>query len=274
MVDLQQLKQLVAIAEAGSLSAAAEALHLSQPALSRSMQRLEAELGLTLFEHGKNRVELRELGLRAVEGARLLLHQAQLFTEDLHDYAERLSIVRIGASAPSPMWRLSMLIHERFPKLVVAEELQEADELLSGLHEGRYRLILTHVRPAQKGVLCKKFLEERLVLELPPEHPLCVKTSIEEQDLNDLTVLAYRYIGAWRERLNQMRGLHRIEQTELDVLADLALSSGLPLLTSSLRSSPTAGYGGRVSLPIFVDDAVLPFYLCALESSRALFEQI
>ena len=44
MLDLYQLQQLLTVAECGTLSAAAQRLHLSQPALSRSMQRLEAEL--------------------------------------------------------------------------------------------------------------------------------------------------------------------------------------------------------------------------------------
>ena len=49
MFELYQLEQLVAVAECGTLSNAAEQLHISQPALSRSMQRLEAELQVTLF---------------------------------------------------------------------------------------------------------------------------------------------------------------------------------------------------------------------------------
>ena len=50
MIELHQLIQLIAFAEQGTLSRAAETLHLSQPALSRSMQKLEQELKVTLFE--------------------------------------------------------------------------------------------------------------------------------------------------------------------------------------------------------------------------------
>ena len=50
MLELYQLVQLLAIAECGTISKAAEQLHLSQPALSRSMQKLEEELQVTLFD--------------------------------------------------------------------------------------------------------------------------------------------------------------------------------------------------------------------------------
>ena len=54
MFELHQLEQLITVAECGTLSAAAEELHLSQPALSRSMQKLEAELQVPLFTRHKN----------------------------------------------------------------------------------------------------------------------------------------------------------------------------------------------------------------------------
>ena len=58
MFELNQLEQLLTVAEYGTLSAAAEKLHLSQPALSRSMQRLEAELSVPLFSGKKNKIDL------------------------------------------------------------------------------------------------------------------------------------------------------------------------------------------------------------------------
>ena len=49
MIELYELRQFVTFAETGTLSDAANALHLSQPALSRNMKKLEDELGVTLF---------------------------------------------------------------------------------------------------------------------------------------------------------------------------------------------------------------------------------
>ena len=56
MIETEQLVQLAAFARYGTLSKAAEALHISQPSLSRTMQALEGELQASLFVRRKNRV--------------------------------------------------------------------------------------------------------------------------------------------------------------------------------------------------------------------------
>ena len=70
MVETSLLEQLVAFHDYKTLSAAAEHLLTSQPALSRSMRKLEEEFGVTLFERSKNRLLLNENGILAAEGAR------------------------------------------------------------------------------------------------------------------------------------------------------------------------------------------------------------
>lgn len=66
MLNLIELEQFVAFAELGTLSAAAEELHISQPTLTRSMRHVEEAFGVTLFDRGKNRIALNETGKAAV----------------------------------------------------------------------------------------------------------------------------------------------------------------------------------------------------------------
>ena len=65
MLDLLELEQLAAFAEYGTLSKAAQELHISQPTLTRTMKRLEEEFGVPLFVRGKNKIELNETGAEA-----------------------------------------------------------------------------------------------------------------------------------------------------------------------------------------------------------------
>ena len=65
MFELYELRQLITFAETGTLSEAAKILHLSQPALSRNMKKLEEDLGLTLFERTKNKLSLKKMGKRS-----------------------------------------------------------------------------------------------------------------------------------------------------------------------------------------------------------------
>ncbi len=62
MIETYLLEALVAFKDCQTLSAASEKLHISQPALSRSMQKLEEILGVSLFERAKNRLSLNSTG--------------------------------------------------------------------------------------------------------------------------------------------------------------------------------------------------------------------
>ena len=75
MIEIYLLEQLEAFARCGTLSGAAEELHLSQPALTRSMKKLEEEIGAPLFERTKNRMALNENGQAAAEYADRILRE-------------------------------------------------------------------------------------------------------------------------------------------------------------------------------------------------------
>ena len=77
MLDLSDLYQFVTYADCGTLSAAADKLHISQPTLTRTMHDVEDAFGVPLFHRGKNRIELTDTGEVAVEQARSLLSEAE-----------------------------------------------------------------------------------------------------------------------------------------------------------------------------------------------------
>ena len=106
MFELYQLAQLVAFADCGTLAAAAEQLHLSQPALSRSMQRLEADMQVSLFDRQKNRIELNANGQLAVEHARKLLWQAQDMVSAVQSFDRQQRTILVGSCAPAPLWEI------------------------------------------------------------------------------------------------------------------------------------------------------------------------
>ena len=114
-MDIEQLRQLSTVAELGTVSAAAERLRISQPALSRSIVRLENELGCPLLERTGRRVALNHAGRTALEYARSILHEERLMRIALDDIANRARSLTVGTVAPAPLWRLTALSVERFP---------------------------------------------------------------------------------------------------------------------------------------------------------------
>ena len=78
MLEIHQLRQLIAIAENETLTTAAESLYISHSTLSRTIKRIEKELGVKLFHHTKNKIFLNENVRVAVEEARKVISQLEL----------------------------------------------------------------------------------------------------------------------------------------------------------------------------------------------------
>ena len=133
MVELYQLVQLVAIADCGTMSGAAEQLHLSQPALSRSMQKLEDMLQVTLFDRQKNKISLNKNGELAVEYARRVIDQAHDLVEQVRAFDRSQRTIAIGSCAPAPLWTLSPLVSQLYPEMTVSSEMKDLQTLIGGL---------------------------------------------------------------------------------------------------------------------------------------------
>ena len=92
MIEFNQLEHLVAIAKNKTISKAAEELLISQPGLTKSMQRLEEDLGLSLFNRKKNKIELNDNGLLAVEFAKKLLDGREEMIKELTKHNQNLMV--------------------------------------------------------------------------------------------------------------------------------------------------------------------------------------
>ena len=102
MIEFNQLKHLVAIAKNKTISKAAEELLISQPGLTKSMQRLEEDLGLSLFNRKKNKIELNDNGLLAVEFAKKLLDGREEMIKELTKHNQ--DYLSFASCAPAPLW--------------------------------------------------------------------------------------------------------------------------------------------------------------------------
>lgn len=99
MIELNQLQQFAAVAECGTLSSAAERLFVSQPALTRSMQKLENDLGVPLFDRARSRISLNGNGKFFLDLVRNLLSEADSCVERVRAFDAAAGRSR---SAPAP----------------------------------------------------------------------------------------------------------------------------------------------------------------------------
>lgn len=101
-LDLAQLRAFVAIADAGGVSRAAERLHLSQPALSRQLQTLEAALGIALFDRTERRLRLTPAGEDLLRRSRIVIEEAEALRERARSlHAGETGVLKVGATPPT-----------------------------------------------------------------------------------------------------------------------------------------------------------------------------
>ena len=276
MFDLVQLEQLVKIAEYGTISSAARQLHLSQPSLTRSMQRLEESFGTPLFTHGKNRVTLNEAGFLAVEQARNVLSAAESMDRRMRDYVRTQKTVSVGSCAPGPMWLIAPELIRRLSDKTVTAEMETPDNLTEGLLRGDYQIVILDAPLERDGVICRSYFTERLAVSLPPAHSLAKKEGIFLSELAGQTMLLYSDLGVWnRLRDEKMRDIRFIVQSDREAFADLVSAAVLPSFTTNLtrllrREAPL----DRVEVPVLDPEATMTFWLCAFKRNRKLLDSI
>lgn len=276
MIELEQLRQLVAFAECGTLSRAAEALHISQPSLSRTMQALEEELQASLFIRKKNRIVLNEVGQVAVEYARQVLAAAEKLARRVQ-LAERTGrSVALGSCAPVPIQDLRPLLQELYDGVAVAPELNSSDNaLVDGLRQGRYQIVVTHEPPPQdEELFCFPYREEHLSLLVPVNHPLARLTAIRAADLAHQNLLLYSEIGFWtevcREKLPQA---HFLFMNEWDAFGELVGLGAFPSFVTD-AFAPGQQIENKLVIPIEDEDFQAVYYFLCLEKDREKFREL
>lgn len=139
-MELYQLRSFVAIAEAGQLTRAAEALHVSQPALSAQLRALEDELGLTLFRRGPEGMQLTEGGRRLLARAEKVLSAAQAMRDEAAALKGKLvGTARIGTLSDPAFARVGEFISAsvtRYPLLKIELHQGITGELLAQVRDG------------------------------------------------------------------------------------------------------------------------------------------
>ncbi len=150
-MDLRHLRYFVAVAERGNVSRAASALHVSQPALSRQIHDLEAELEVALFERAGRGLRLTGAGEDLLAHARRTLDSAGAFRERACAIGSGEAGVLHAGATPQSLQRLFPPIIQRFRRLMpgVDVRLTEGDSaaLVAALRRGDLHLAFTSYQP-------------------------------------------------------------------------------------------------------------------------------
>lgn len=125
MLTFEYLEQFAEFARLGTLSEVSEKLLISQPTLTRNMQKLESEFGVPLFTRRRNRLQLNETGRFAAAQTRLLLQQAESMVQQVRALDRAQHTVTVGSCAILPLQTLLARLTSLLPDKIITSEIKK-----------------------------------------------------------------------------------------------------------------------------------------------------
>ncbi|MBS0401333.1 MAG: LysR family transcriptional regulator [Proteobacteria bacterium] len=192
--DLSDLRAFVAVADLASFRAAAEALHLSQPALSRRVDKLEQALGFRLLERSTRKVELNAMGRAFLPRARHVLAELEGALLGMADLAERIHGLVTVACIPSAVdnfvARAARDFQLRYPRIRLRVLDQPAPEILLSVARAEADFGISYLGTQEPDLDFDPLVDEPFVLACRGDHALARRPAIDWAELADHDCIA------------------------------------------------------------------------------------
>ena len=191
-----QLEYLLAVANCGSFSQAAELCFVTQPSLSMQVKSLVEELGVVLVDRAKKPVVPTEAGEVVLEQARETLRAFNYIREAVHELkgetAGKLRLGVIPTIAPYLMHRFMQTFVKEFPKVELEISEMKTADIVEALKKDRLDAALVAGGTCGEGIQEHDLFNDRFWLYVSPENPLFERSNIriEDIDLKDLVILS------------------------------------------------------------------------------------
>ena len=231
-MDIRTMQYYLAVVREGTISAAAEALHVAQPSLSRQMKELEEELGVSLFERGNRKITLTEEGMVLRKRAEEMVRLMQMTEEEISQIKNHVSgSVRIGAGESYSFHYLSRTaasLSEEHPDIrfhITSGDTQDLmDELNNGLID--FAVIFTDVDHTLYQSIPLP-AEDGFSVLMPKNCSLADKKEIRYSDLKNLPIIVSRAAEPLFTGSKEMSSLNIVATYNLIYNASLLVEDGL-----------------------------------------------
>ncbi|HXE91980.1 MAG TPA: LysR family transcriptional regulator [Terriglobales bacterium] len=194
-LDVRHLKLVAAVAEEGSVTAAARRLHLTQSALSHQLRDAEEKLGARLFLRLGRRMQPTPAGEQMLETARRVLAELEGAEGRIRRQGRgEGGVLRLSTACYTCYHWLPELLREfrqRHGGVEVRIDAQATHRPVEALLEGRLDLAITSMQGPDPRLRIRPLFEDELVVVLPPRHPLARAEFIRPQQLAGETVIIY-----------------------------------------------------------------------------------
>lgn len=277
MIDINLLYQLTVFEKFGTLSKAAEELYISQPALSRSMSKLEEELNVSLFTRSKNKLVLNENGKLAAGYAREIIRYEENAISAIRAFDRKNYTIAIGSCAPIPLSELTEAISTLYKDFTITSKIDDSEILLNKLKSAEYDICIFNKDIKDEKLISFKTCSEKLYLNVDKDHPFAKKSGIFLSELNNQDILLYSEIGFWYDLVkNKAPNANFLIQHDNNTFNTLLNTTSFPSFITNksihIYRRNTASY--KVTIPILDKEATVDFYSVILKETYKKFKKL
>ncbi len=247
-MTLNELRFIVAVAQERNFRRAAEKAFISQPALSLAIQKLEEDLGLKIFERGKNEVTVTPIGNAIVEQAQRVLEEAEriraIAEQGKNQLAAPLHIGIIHSVSPYLLPDLIPALKKVAPEMTLEVEENITANLESMLRNGKLDVLIIALPFGDGGILTRALYDEPFEVVVGKEHHWAERRSIKAKELAEEKVLLLDSGHCFSNQVAEAcpdlnhRGVDVRRGTSLETIRNMVASGlGITVLPASANSA-------------------------------------
>ena len=159
--------------------------------------------------------------------------------------------------------------------MTIQTEITEETELLEGLHNGQYQLIVLHFHPEDKHYISTACGTEKLFFSLPPTHRLANEAALSFSDLDGESFLLMSEIGFWHDMaVRKMPHSRFLIQNDRFTFDEIVNASVLPSFSTDTANEFFGNSSDRIQVPITDEEAEVRYFLVCLKENDNQFGQL
>ncbi|MFC6171855.1 LysR family transcriptional regulator [Loigolactobacillus jiayinensis] len=285
MLDNYLLEELVTFAQNGTLAKTAALLNVTQPTVTRGMQKLEADLQVQLFKREPNRISLTKTGELAASEAAKLLQANQQLIKQIRNFDQNQTTLKIGAQLPGPLMLLEHLRPNLPQKVQLDWDFVQNKSVADWLTNRTGTLLFSNQALSTKTIEATYVGTEKLAVNLNKFMFQGNQKTISFKELSGISFLVLSAIGPWRTIIQQeIPKAKFLYQQQLAALVEITQYSDFPYFSTNLARFDATLLkqnridDNRVCIPLSDASAQMPIYAIYLKSQKQrvlpLIEQV
>lgn len=250
-MTINNIRCFILVAENLSFARAAEALYISQPAVTKQINALENELGATLFIRSTRHVELSSAGMTFYKDAKEIISKVEQAVQHVQTQKREMNSIRIGLSNStvlSYLSRILRILHSKYPDICPEIEILSYKIVRNLFLEKKLDILFYYKEniTVKKGIRFKELQKDYWSCLVPAAHPLAQRPTVDIHDLKNEKILACNplnaplAVAAFQQQLLEKPSFSTISYCNTIEIAHCMVSAGMGITLLPSLLCPTS----------------------------------